>query len=302
VIDVLGIGIAAVDDLVRVPAFPEPDSKVRVSDAIRACGGLGANALVAAARLGGRVAYAGVLGTDEPSDFVLAVLAAEGVDTAGVTRLPEAGPGHSIIVVDGEGRRIVYSDPRRTIAGSEVVPPPALIRGCRVLLVDHVRVPASLEAARIARGAGIPVVADLERADDPRFAELLALVDHLVIPLAFGRRLTGVSDPAGVLAALRAPGRSTVLTAGASGAWFLGPAADDRPRHQPAFDVPVVDTTGCGDAFHGAYAAGLAFGLDLPGRVLLAAAVAALAATRLGGQAGLPDRPTVEAFLAGRPG
>jgi sugar/nucleoside kinase (ribokinase family) len=301
VIDVVGIGIAAVDDLVRVPYLPPPDAKVRISDAVRACGGLCASALVAAARLGARTAYAGVLGTDELSDLVLGALAAEHVDTAHVTRLPEAGPGHSIIIVDPDGRRIVLSDPRRTIAGSDIAPPEDVIRDSRVLLVDHVRVPASTAAARIAREAGIPVVADLERDDHPRFAELLGLVDHLVIPFAFGERLTGTADPEGILAALRAPERTTVLTAGATGAWFLGPGPGDRPGHRPAFVVPVVDTTGCGDAFHGAYAAGLAFGLDLSGRARLASAVAALTATRLGGQAGLPDRPAAEAFLADRP-
>jgi sulfofructose kinase len=299
--DVLGIGVAAVDDLVRVPHLPAPDTKVRVTESVRACGGLCATALVAAARLGASVAYAGVVGPDDLSDFVLRSLEAEGIDTSHVDRLPDAGPAHSIIVVDPAGRRTVYSDPRRSIAGADDRPPASVLRDARVLLVDHVRIPASIRAARIARWEGIPVVADIERDDDPRLPELLAAVDHLVVPAAFGERLTGASDPGAILAALRSPGRTTVLTAGADGAWYLGPGEDDRPSHAPAFAVDTLDTTGCGDAFHGAYAAGLAFGLDLAGRVRLASAVAALTATRLGGQAGIPDRAAVEAFLAARP-
>jgi sugar/nucleoside kinase (ribokinase family) len=58
-----------------------------------------------------------------------------------------------------------------------------------------------------------------------------------------------------------------------------------------------VDTTGCGDVFHGAYASALARGLSLAERVRFAAAAAALKATRPGGQAGIPTRPEVEAFL-----
>jgi sulfofructose kinase len=301
-LDVLGIGIAAVDELLRVPAFPGPDSKVRVTDWERACGGLAATALVAAARLGASAAFAGVLGTDELSGFVDRALRAEGVDTTHAARLAHAGPGRSIVVVDPGGRRIVYSDPSRTIAGGDVTPPLDVIRGARVLLVDHVRVPASIRAATVAHEVRIPVVGDLERSDHPRFPDLLALVDHLVVPLSFGARLTGASDPPGILASLRAPGRTAVLTAGADGAWSQGPGPAETPVHHEAFAVEAVDTTGCGDAFHGAYAAGLAFGLDLPGRVRLASAVAALTATRLGGQAGLPDRRTVDAFLAGRPG
>jgi sugar/nucleoside kinase (ribokinase family) len=300
-LDVLGIGIAAVDELLRVPAFPGPDGKVRVTAWERACGGLAATALVAASRLGASAGFAGVLGTDDLSDFVDRALLAEGIDTTHAARLAHAGPGRSIVVVDPDGRRIVYSDPSRTIAASDVAPPPAAVRGARVLLVDHVRVPASVRAATVAHEGRIPVVADLERSDHPRFSDLLALVDHLVVPLSFGARLTGVADPPGILASLRAPERTTVLTAGAEGAWYQGPGPADVPAHREAFAVDVVDTTGCGDAFHGAYAAGLAFGLDLPGRIRLASAVAALAATRLGGQAGLPDRRTVDAFLAARP-
>ncbi len=68
-------------------------------------------------------------------------------------------------------------------------------------------------------------------------------------------------------------------------------------RHLPAFPVEVVDTTGCGDVFHGAYAAGLAEGMNLPDRVRLAAAAAALKATQSGGQTGIPTRDAVDTFL-----
>ncbi len=300
--DVLGIGVAAVDDLVRVARFPDPDTKVRVTDMERVCGGLCATALVAAARLGATTAYAGLLGTDDLSDLVVRTLASEGVDTSNVARRPDAGPGRSIIVVVPDGRRIVYSDPRRAMTGGDDWPTRGVIAEARVLLVDHVRIAASIRAARIARREGIPVVADLERDDDPRFPELLAAIDHLVVPIAFGERLTGATDPAAILRALDVDGRTTVLTAGAEGAWSLGPGTGARPTHAPAFPVDAVDTTGCGDAFHGAYAAGLAFGLGLDERIRLASGVAALTATRLGGQAGIPVRAAVDAFLATHPG
>jgi sulfofructose kinase len=62
----------------------------------------------------------------------------------------------------------------------------------------------------------------------------------------------------------------------------------------------VVDTTGCGDVFHGAYAAALARGLDLAGRVRFASAAAALKAMRAGAQAGIPTRAAVEEFIRDR--
>ena len=117
----------------------------------------------------------------------------------------------------------------------------------------------------------------------------------------FAAKLTGKANPAAAAQALWTPGRAAVVvTAGPAGAWWLGPD-DPAPWHQPAFRVEVVDTTGCGDVFHGAYAAALAEGLPLSQRVRRASAAAALKATRAGGQAGAPDRVALEAFLAAAP-
>ncbi|MGO9179949.1 MAG: carbohydrate kinase family protein [Candidatus Limnocylindrales bacterium] len=104
-------------------------------------------------------------------------------------------------------------------------------------------------------------------------------------------------DPERAALTLRAPGRSIVLTGGADGAWYLGPEPGEVPRWCPAFDVAVVDPTGCGDVVHGAYAAALAFGLDIDERVRLACAAAALKTTQPGGQAGIPNAAAVESLL-----
>src|SRR5438552_11512604 len=98
--DILGLGCVAIDDLVYVDAYPAPDTKVQVRRRERQCGGLTATALVAAARLGARCAFAGVLGDDEDSDFVTATFEREGVDTAPTIRRREARPIRSTIIVD----------------------------------------------------------------------------------------------------------------------------------------------------------------------------------------------------------
>ncbi|MCX6902031.1 MAG: PfkB family carbohydrate kinase, partial [Verrucomicrobia bacterium] len=97
--DVLGIGCAAVDDLVYVPSFPPADQKVRVERSARRCGGLTGAALVTAARLGARCGYAGCLGPDEYSRHVAEDFAREGVNIAHAPRLAEARVVHSTIVV-----------------------------------------------------------------------------------------------------------------------------------------------------------------------------------------------------------
>ncbi len=305
--DVLGLGCVAIDDLLFLPEYPPPDSKVPVQRRDRQCGGLTATALVAAARQGARCAFAGVLGTDELSQFVRRRFEEEGIDLSLVRRRPEARPIHSIILVDQSRhtRTIIY-DLQGAYGAEPDWPEEAVIRASRVLFVDHFGMEGMIRAARIARAAGVPVVADLEHDRHPRFGELLALVDHLIVSQAFAQRLTGCADPAAAVEALWAPGReAVVVTCGAAGGWYLGgdspgggPAGRVRPY--PAFPVKVVNTTGCGDVFHGAYAAALARAVPLDDRIRYAAAAAALKATQPGGQAGIPDRQAVEEFLRRR--
>ena len=150
-----------------------------------------------------------------------------------------------------------------------------------------------------ARAEGIPVVADFESPPEgERFAELVALADHPVVSLDFARQWTGRDHPGDATQALwNANRQAVVVTCGAEGCWYLGGNDPHTPRHQPAMRVAVADTTGCGDVFHGAYAAGLAQGLELADRIRLAAAAAALKATQRGGQTGIPNRPAVDRFL-----
>jgi ribokinase len=156
-----------------------------------------------------------------------------------------------------------------------------------------------LSAAHVARAAGAAVVADFEgRPTEPDFPELMAQVDHLIVSADFASWWTGRNDPADAARGLWSPERAVVIvTCGAAGCWWLSREGAGQPRHQPAFQVEVVNTTGCGDVFHGAYAAGLAQGLSLPDRLRLASATAALKAGCSGGQAGIPSRSVVQAFL-----
>jgi len=300
--DVLGLGCVAIDDLLYVAGYPAADSKMPVERCERHCGGLTATALVAAARLGSRCAFAGVLGDDELSRFVLKRFSEELIDTRHVRRRAEARPIHSIIIVDESTKtRTILYNLEGTFGAEPDWPDEAVIRATRVLFVDHFGVEGMTRAARIARQAGIPVVADLESDQQAGFADLLAEVDHVIVSRDFAAQLTGEHDPAAAVRRLWSPGRqAAVVTCGDRGCWYVGSDAPAAARHQPAFTVEVVDTTGCGDVFHGAYASALARGLELQARVRFASAAAALKATRRGGQAGIPTRGVVEDFLNDR--
>ncbi len=298
--DILGLGCVAIDDLLYVAAYPPADAKVRVLRRQRQCGGLTATALVAAARLGAHCAYAGTLGEDDLSQFVVASLQNEGIDVSLIRRRPDARPIHSIVLVDESRQtRTIFYDLYGAQGAQPDWPDADVIRSARVLFVDHFGVEGMLRAAQIARAAGIPVVADFESDEGPGFADLLELVDHLIISRDFAEKLTGESCPPAAATKLCTKQRSTVvITGGGEGCWYASTEESGlRSQHYPAFALPVVDTTGCGDVFHGAYAAALARGLALPQRIHFASAAAVLKATQRGGQAGIPTRAAVEAFL-----
>jgi ribokinase len=296
--DILGLGGVSVDDLLFVDAYPPADAKVVIARRERQCGGLTATALVAAARLGARCAYAGVLGTDGLSEFAVEVMAHEKIDLTHLRREAAAQPLYATIIIDpGRRTRNVFVDVSNVVGAGLDWPPPEVIEACRVLFVDSIGPEGMLRAARLARAAGKPIVADIESTGPPP-AELMALADHLILSWDYAREVTGAETPAAAASALWAHGRqAVVITNGDQGCWTRATGDAGRAAHQPAFKVDVVDTTGCGDVFHGAYAAGLVRGLEVGERVRLAAAAAALKATRPGGQAGAPTSAEVAQFV-----
>ncbi len=300
-IDVLGLGCCAVDDILYVDQYPPADAKTHVRRRERHCGGLTATALVAASRLGAKAAFGGTLGFDEGSEFVLKTFARERVNTRHAVQKSEAGPVRSVIVVDERrGTRNIFAFIDEARGADSKRPGRAVIESSRVLLIDYFGTEGNIRAARIARRAGIPVVADLERTTLHRTRELLRLIDHPIFSLRAARELSGECRPERAVARLSgAAGEMVVVTCGAAGAWFAS-REYRTPRHFPAFKVRAIDTTGCGDVFHGAYAAALARGMGMIERICFASAAAALKATRHGGQAGIPSLREVMRFLASR--
>ncbi len=298
-LDVLGIGTVAVDELIIADSYPAADSKVRVRHSARQIGGLTAIPLIAASRLGAKCAYAGVLGRDELSSFAVEQMWREKVDLKHLRLRSNSPPVHSFIVIDAEKHtRNVFSHRAVEYKLPPNWPPRYIIESTRVLFVDHSDLPSMIRAAKFAQLAGIPIVADLERVSGPRFNELLSTIDHLILSRAFALRLTNSDNISSALRDLWTARRKLVaITDGENGCWFLENGQPNQVVHQPAFAVPAVDTTGCGDVFHGAYAAALADGLPPAERIRFASAAAALKTLRIGAQAGIPNRTEVLKLL-----
>lgn len=298
--DVVGVGSVSVDITGTIPHWPQAGEKLQL-DGLDVCdGGLVGTALVAVSRLGGQACYLGKMGSAEWAGRAIGQLAREGVDTSLVIREEGAGPHFAVVLTlqsDGQ-RTIFYSKSAVRYPDSAEIDVDAWLGRTRVLLFDSGSGRSGLSFAREARRAGIPVVIDAEQLT-PGLPELLASTDHVVIPEGLAIRLDASwdrdSDPG--LLRVRSD-QVVVVTLGADGCIASGPG--EKVVRLPAFAVEVVDTTGCGDVFHGAYALGVARGEDLRTRCLWASAAAALAATRLGGRAGIPTLDVVRAFVNSR--
>jgi ribokinase len=289
--DILGFGAIAVDDLIYLDAFPTPDSKIRVQSRERHGGGLCATALVAASKLGARCAFAGVLGDDELSRFSIGELQSAGVDVSQVLAHSTARPRHSTILIESQHQtRTILS----SAEGAVPFPPeritPQVLARTKVLFLDHTSGDTGLAATRIARDLRIPMVADIERLNVPALSEWLPLVDHLIVGEKLARELSPELDVEDVARDLGRNRALAVVTRGADGSVACGRDTGGQVLVVPAFAVEAVDTTGCGDVFHGAYAAELARGSEVLARLKMASAVAAIKAQHRGGRGGLPTR------------
>jgi sugar/nucleoside kinase (ribokinase family) len=293
--DVVGLGAAVVDLLALVPRFPERDSKLAILELSHQGGGLVGTALVALARLGCRARYVGRLGDDDHSEFILADFAREGVDTTAVTRRAGEKARFAFVIVEAEtGLRTIL----HTAHASAAVDPASLDRqtilAARSLLVDCTDPPAARRCVEWMRAAGRPTLIDADHYS-PEAHAVARDCDYVVASHRYATACTGRDDPAAAARALASdvPG-AVVVTAGRDGASVVARGEEWR---QPAFLVPVKDTTGAGDVFHGAFLCGVLRGWDLRRTVAFAAAAAALKCRSLGGRAGIASLAETARFL-----
>jgi ribokinase len=286
--DVLVAGSVNADLVVRVDRRPAAGETVLGSDLMTYPGGKGANQAVAAARLGGKVAFLGRAGTDAQGDFLRDALTESGVDIGHLITTP--GPsGVALITVGPEGDNSIIVSPGangRVSAADVTAVAPLFAAASVVSLQLEIPLDAVLAAARTAATGGARVVFNLSPpATVPD--ELLALCDPLVVN-EHEAAFLGAADPAGLLA--RGP-RSVVITRGARGAVVAdgtGVVDVSSPR------VEAVDTTGAGDAFTGALSVRLARGDDLPTAARFAVRVGAAAVRRPGAQSSFPTLEDLE--------
>jgi sugar/nucleoside kinase (ribokinase family) len=295
--DIASFGICAVDFLGLVKKYPESGEKIPLEAFSKQGGGLAGTALTAAARLGARTAYIGKFGRDEYSRFLLDEFQKDSVDVSHVIFEDGAQPPVSFIHVEkGTGeRRLARYWQEFDLQPEEL--DRAVIQNSRILFLEHHFVAAGIAAAKWIKEAGGIVVIDAER-QVPKIEEILPLADYIIVSQNFAAQQTGSGDPEKAAHLLHKKYDSVVVvTAGEMGAFCR---TAESVFYQPAFQVNVVDTTGAGDVFHGAFMAGLIENWPLPKILEFSAAVAAMKCRGVGGRALIPKRKETEEFLKER--
>ena len=289
-VDVVGVGLNATDTIIRLPHFPAFDSKVELLSADVKPGGQVASAMVACQSWGLRTRYIGKVGDDAAAKFQEEELSRAGVEHHLLQARNCSSQIAFILVGEATGERTILwkRDARLKIRPEELKRD--WIVNARALLVDGHDMEAATQAARWAREASIPVIADLDNLYDG-VQVLLEYVDYLMASHDFPARLTGQR---GLFESLPLIVRRYGCRVAGATLGRQGAIAWDGHRfiYCPGIQVKAVDTTGAGDIFHGGLAYALLQGWPIERILDFSCAAAALNCTAIGARGGI--RPVTE--------
>lgn len=287
--DVICVGMACYDQIFCIDNHPDADSKVVANAYLGSGGGPAANAAVTVSRLGLKAAFIGYLGNDIYGDQHWQELAAEGVDTSLVKRGSNPTPLASILVKpNGDRALISFKGDTRPLSNAAL---PNKLIACRCMLFDGHEPEISPQLADYCHQQNIPTVLDAGSVHTGTLA-LLDKVDYLVCSEKFAQQLTGQDQPD--IKVISEKAKAVVITLGARGlVWQIG----QETGALPAYSVNAIDTTGAGDAFHGAFAAAIAQDMDWDATIRYASAAGAICCTKTGARFGIPYQKEIDSFF-----
>lgn len=295
-IDVLCVGHASFDITMTAMHHPASDEKMLADGLLLGGGGPAANAAVQVTRLGGSSAFFGYLGHDLFGEEHVAELSQEGVDTSLLVRGGHASPVSQILAKPDGSRSVVnfrgdtpwLPEDAVDLQRIEALKPGVILFDGHEPLISRLicdwakanNIPTLLDAGSLHRGS----------------SELAGQVDYLVVSEKFARQYCSLDDARACLEPLGSVCASVVVTFGEHGLiWHR----DGTSGSLPAFKVGAVDSTGAGDAFHGAFALALVREMGWGEALHFASAAGALACTRPGARASLANSKDIVMLLAG---
>ncbi|MBP2433279.1 sugar kinase [Bradyrhizobium elkanii] len=297
-VQVICLGLSALDQVWRVDRlFAGNSEKIKAIDYGTLGGGMAANAAVAVARLGASVAFWGRAGDDAAGHEMRSAFAAEGVDVENFRLFPDGRSSVSGIIVDSSGERQIVNFRGLFPEAADWLPLEAVARASSVL-ADPRWVEGAATLFREARARGIPTVLDGDMADAEVFERLLPLTDHAIFSEPALASFAGSAKDESLAALARFRCSVIAVTRGEGGvSWY----ENGQLHRRAAYAVDVVDTTGAGDVFHGAYALAIGVGLDVRNAMAFSAATAAMKCRHAGGRNGIPTINDCLAFMRTKP-
>lgn len=285
-LDVVGVGAATLDQLWLVPEFSNQESVQQALANVEMGGGPVATALCVLGWLGRKTALCDVLGDDVEATLIRQGLVKQGVSDRGLRTQNGARSAQAMVLVrQRDGARQIHYLP--SSAGDLILDEGQriLIAQARLLHLNGRHEQAAREAVAVAREAGVWVSFDGGAGRYRDSLRDLVASSHLRIVSADFAQAYCRSAELGVQMKVlsESPARLVVITDGIRGSYTLLP--DGTFFHQPAFPAQfLVDTTGCGDVFHGAFIHGWLEGWALPQCAEFASRIASKNATGLGGR------------------
>jgi sulfofructose kinase len=284
-VHVLCLGLSALDQVWRVDRpFAGGSEKIKAVEYGTLGGGMAANASVAVAKLGASVAFWGRAGNDAAGHEMKSAFTAEGVDVENFRLFPDGRSSVSGVIVDSSGERQIVNFRGLYPEAAGWLPLDSVARASSVL-ADPRWVEGASTLFREARARGVATVLDGDMADADVFERLLPLTDHAIFSEPALTFFAGSAEDKSLAALARFGCRVIAVTRGEGGvSWY----ENGQLQRQAAYPVDVVDTTGAGDVFHGAYALAIGAGLHVRAAMAFSAATAALKCRHAGGRNGIP--------------
>lgn len=297
--EIIAVGHLCMDKVFICEDFPQENMSKHILDYSQHPGGTACQAIVAAKRLGAEVAYMSPLGDDEIGRQLYAGCLAEGVDMS-MCRIDRGLTSHftNVLVNEKRNTRTFLSYHGKFAPMEFGEEERKFISQAKIVHLDNTRNDNALAAASVAKEAGVIISLDGSslNPDNDKNWELAEKVDVLITSDVYPRRLTGIENKREALLEIgrRLEPRVLIATNGEEGciAYRNGELVD-----YPAYRVKPVDTTGAGDAFHGAFLYGLLRGYDFEYNIRFSSAVAAMNCLAVGGRDGLPRLDMVSAFM-----
>ncbi len=289
--DVLGIGCNSIDFLCLLNGPPVEDEKNEVPRIEMQGGGNVGTALAAVSRLGGKAGYYWVVGDDEYKQRILAEFSEYAVDTRFVKVREGKNPIAMILINRRTSTRTIFYTKKDIVVLTPGELEESILKTGTVLLIDFYHPQTSLAVSRIAKRNKIPVVVDAEKVASCS-GEIMDNSDYVISSKSFAQEFCGgheFTEDRNLLEKFAQKIRSpfVCVTLGKNGVLAFE-RKEKRVFAQRPFPVEVVDTTGAGDVFHGAFSFFIAKGYSVREAVAYSAACAALKCRELGGRKGIP--------------